>query len=145
MHRTVYNPFMLLRRLSGLGAAIALAVLVSACGGLIDPSKNTVETFSGTLTPGNAANHNYTLNKNGEVTVTMTSVVPPPANGALAVAIGTPSGNFCALLGNFYISTGVVNRPVDFGFLQKGQYCVQVFDPGVLNVAVSYSGSFSHP
>jgi hypothetical protein len=136
---------MSLRRLSGLCAAVGLAALVSACGGLIDPSKNTVETFSGTLQPGAFTNHFYAVGKNGEITVTMTSVVPPPPNGAIAFGIGQSQGTNCFILGSAYIAQGIVNRPVQFGFLEKGSYCVQVFDPGVLTAAVTYSGSFSHP
>lgn len=145
MLEPVYNRLMIHRRLSGFGLALGLAALLAGCGGLIDPSKNAVDNFSGTLQPGSAANHNFEVSKNGEVSVTMTSVVPPPPNGAIAIAIGQPQGSFCALLGGAYIATGVVNRPVQYGFLQKGSYCLQVFDPGVLNVAVNYGVSVSHP
>src|SRR5262245_39464937 len=134
---------MIQRRTSGLCAALALALLASACGGVIDPSKNTIEPFSSSLQPGSAVTHNFSVSKNGEVSVTMTSVVPPPPNGTLAVALGQQLGNSCALLSGF--QQGVVNRPIPYGFLEKGSYCLQVADPGVLNVAVTYSVSVSHP
>ena len=39
----------------------------------------------------------------------------------------------------------IVNRKVQFGVLNKGSYCLVVYDPGVLTVPVNISGTFSHP
>jgi hypothetical protein len=132
-----------LRRFS---VALGLAASVAACGGIIDPAKNTIEPFSGTLQVGGTnSNHNYTLGKNGEVEVTVTSVVPTPTNGSIALGLGQVLSGSCSLLGQAYISVGVVNRKVQFGVLNKGTYCLVVFDPGVLTVPVNYAGNFSHP
>ena len=126
-------------------AALAAALFAAACGGIIDPSKNTVETFSGTLQPGGTnPSANYSVSKNGEVEVTMTSVVPAPPNGSIGVGLGQISGASCVPLAG-YVASGIVNRKVQFGFVNKGTYCVLVFDPGVLTAPVSYSGTFSHP
>ena len=121
-----------------------MAVLVASCGGIIDPSKNTVDPFSGTLQIGATNFSTHSVGKNGEVEVTITSVVPSPPNGSLAIALGQVVGQNCTPLAG-YVASGVVNRKVQFGFVNKGSYCLLVYDPGVLTVPVAYSGTFSHP
>jgi hypothetical protein len=123
----------------------ALAVLLPGCSGVIDPSKNTVEPFSGVVPVGGAFTQGFSWGKNGEVEVTMTSVTPTPTNGPLAMYIGQSdsSGNCFQLAG--YLSQAIVNRPVQFGVLNKGSYCLGVYDPGVLTVAANVAGNFSHP
>ena len=126
---------------------VACAVSPAGCGGIIDPSKNTVETFSGTLAVGSSfTSPFYSFSKNGEVEVTMTSVTPTPTNGSISMALGQVVSGSCQLLGVFYTAPGVVNRKNQFGVLNKGTYCIVVFDPGgVLTVPVNFSGTISHP
>jgi hypothetical protein len=87
----------------------------------------------------------YSWSRNGEVEVTMTLVTPPPTNGPLNMYIGQEdgSGNCFQLQG--YLSQAIVNRTVQFGVLNKGNYCLGIYDPGVLTVAVNVAGNFSHP
>ncbi len=118
--------------------------MTASCGGVIDPSKNTVTPFSGTLAPGAQVDHRFTVDKNGEVIVTMTSVAPTPSNGSIGVGLAQAVSTGCSPLSG-YISSGVVNRQVQFGLLNKGQYCVLIFDPGILTGSVSYAGTVSHP
>lgn len=118
--------------------------MASACGGIIDPSKNTVEPFTGTLQVGGTNTHNYSQDRNGEVEVTVTSVTPSPVNGTIGLALGQVLSGSCNPLAG-YVATGVVNRKVQFGILNKGSYCLVVFDPGVLTVAVAYAVNVSHP
>lgn len=133
---------MAFRRLS---AAVALAGCVSACGGIIDPSQNKVEPFTGTLRPlGSVEFSNYTLNKSGEAEVTITSVSPTPANGPIWLQIGQIVSGTCQLLFG-YDSPAIVNRKIQYGILNKGSYCLVVYDPGVLTVPVTFAGNFSHP
>ena len=131
---------MVFRRL----CVVAVAGIVSACGGIIDPSKNTIDPISGTLQVGGQVQSTHTLGKNGEVEVTMTSVTPTPANGSIGLQLGQVVNGTCSLLQG-YSAAGVVNRKVQFGVLNKGTYCLVVFDPGVLTVPVTYAGNFSHP
>lgn len=124
--------------------ALGLAVLAAACGGIIDPSKNTVESLSGTLQPGGTTARNFEVGQNGEVEVTITSVSPAPQNGSIGVGLGQVSGASCVPLSG-YVASGVPNRKIQWGFINKGTYCVLVFDPGVLTVAVNFTGTVSHP
>jgi hypothetical protein len=128
-----------------LSAACVLAVCASACSGIIDPAKNTVENFSGTLPVASSiVLPPYTLSKSGEVEVTMTSVAPAPANGTLQFQLGQIVSGSCTLLQG-YLAQAVVNRKVQYGVLNKGTYCLVVFDPGVLTVPANFAGTFSHP
>ena len=124
--------------------ALSLAAVASACGGIIDPAKNRVEPFSGTLQVGGSTSFNYSWDKNGEIEVTITSVTPPPANGAIAFALGQIQSGTCLQLSG-YAAQGIVNRTVNFNVLNKGSYCLVVFDPGVLTVPTNFTGTFSHP
>jgi hypothetical protein len=122
-----------------------LAAGLAGCSGVIDPSKNTVEQFSGQVLVGGTLVKQFSWSKQGEIEVTMTSVTPTPANGPLAMYLGQPdsSGNCFQLAG--YLSQAIVNRTVQFGVVQKGSYCLAVYDPGVLTVAANVAGNFSHP
>lgn len=128
-------------------AACAAAVLLSACD-LSSPSKNTITPISGTLQPGqpNTGNaHQFKVSKNGELLVTLTSVAPSPSSGgSLGVALGQFANGGCALLAG-YIASGVVNRAIQFYQIQKGDYCIFVYDPGVITVQTTYTGNISHP
>jgi hypothetical protein len=128
--------------------ACGLCVSVAGCGGIIDPSKNTITPISGTLQPNqpNTGNsHQFRASRNGELLVTLTSVAPSPSTGgSLGVALGQSTNNSCALLPG-YISSGIVNRAIQFFQIQKGDYCIFVFDPGVITVQTAYTGNISHP
>ena len=124
--------------------ALSLAAIASACGGIIDPAKNKVETFSGTLQVGGTSTFNYSWDKNGEIEVTITAVSPTPANGAIFFALGQIQSGQCFQLSG-YLAQGIVNRKAQFGVLNKGSYCLVVYDPGVLTVPVTFTGNFSHP
>jgi hypothetical protein len=125
--------------------AVACASLLSSCSGVIDPSKNTVENFEGDIAVGSAKIFDYSWDRNGEIEVTITSVTPTPTNGPIAMYIGQAdnAGNCFQLAG--YATQAIVNRKVQFGVLNKGSYCLGVYDPGVLTVSVHFKGTFSHP
>ena len=49
-------------------------------------------------------------------------------------------------LANYPPQQAIVNRTIQFGVLNKGSYCVNVFDPGgVLTLPVNFAGTLSHP
>ena len=49
---------------------VTLTLLSAACGGVSDPSKNTVQEFMGTIGPGEARLHEFDVTKrNGEYSV----------------------------------------------------------------------------
>jgi hypothetical protein len=124
---------------------LLVAAGLASCSSVIDPSKNTVVPFTGSVAVGGAYVSFYSWNNNGEIEVTLTSVVPTPTNGPLAMYLGqADSGGNCFQLQG-YLSQAIVNRTVQFGVLNKGSYCLGVYDPGVLTVPVTVTGTFSHP
>ena len=130
------------RRILG---ALTVAVALSACGGIVDPSKNTMDTITGTIPVGGFDFKQFTTSKNGEIQVTISSLSPTPSNGALmGIALGQFVSGGCAVFGN-YVTTFIVGRAVQFGLLDKGTYCVQVFDTGSITVSTIYTGILSYP
>ncbi len=129
------------RGLTACGVCLSLA----ACSP-IDPSKNTIVPISGTLQPGGTgASHLFKAARNGELEVTMTSVVPPPSSGGtIGIALGQILNGGCALLPG-YVASVIVNRTTQFYTINKGDYCLLVYDPGVITVSTNYAGNISHP
>jgi len=122
-----------------------LAVLLASCSSVIDPSKNQVEQFSGVVPVGGTLTKNFSWSNNGEVQTTMTAVTPTPTNGPLNMYVGlVDSAGNCGPL-NGYLAQAIVNRTVQWGVLNKGNYCLGIYDPGVLTVAATVTGNFSHP
>ena len=128
-------------------AACGVALALSACD-LNSPSKNAVESISGTLQPfqpGSGNSHTFKASKNGELSVTITAVTPSPSTGgSIAVYLGQVVNNSCALIPG-YSSSVIVNRAIQFFQINKGDYCLYVYDPGVITVATTYTGTISHP
>src|SRR5947207_2080506 len=103
------------RTAARLSAAAFLSALTIACGGVVDPSKNVTDTFSGTIpVQGTAPGHPFSTSKTGEYTVKVTALSP---NSNLffgtVLAQGTSDGN---CLGQLPIlqqnSFGTINTPV---------------------------------
>jgi hypothetical protein len=135
-----------------LRAVLAAAATVSslaACG-ISDPSNNRTTPISGTLQPGqpgSGISHSFTASKNGELSVTFTSVTPPPSTGfSLAVTLGQITSGSCGV-SPAYTQSIIVNRSNQFYQINKGDYCIFVFDPppGVITTATVYNGTISHP
>jgi hypothetical protein len=125
-------------------AGLAVAACTSACGGIVDPSNNTVENFAGTLQMGGSNSTNYNVSKSGEVIVRINSLTPSPPSGSVGVGLGQTNASGCALLAG-YVANAIPGREVNFGLINRGSYCLIVFDPGTLNGPVAYAGTFSHP
>jgi hypothetical protein len=133
--------------------ALALAVaglLTMSCGGIIDPSTNAVETFSGTVPKGGVSSPGFafTVGKTGEFTVKLTALAP-----ASSVIMGvlynqTVSGGACsptspALQQNNFV---LLNAPALTGQIFPGGYCVFVFDPSSsLTATETFTATVSHP
>jgi hypothetical protein len=131
-----------------LGLAFLAAAIVSACGGVVDPSNNQTETFTGTIQPGvgnNGGAHPVNITKSGEISITVTSLTPT-----------LPSGTFFAV-GFFQSISGqctatiqvnqfaIVGSAAISGPISPGSYCVAVFDDGFFTVAEDYTVKVSHP
>ncbi len=130
---------------AALGAA-ALATL--SCGGVVDPSKNVTETFTGTIpVQGTAIPGHYFTSKNGEFTIKVTSLQPNANLFFGTILAQGPSDGNC--VGNLPIlqqnSFGTVNTPVLGGAIISGRYCVFLFDIGTFTVPQTYTLTVSHP
>jgi hypothetical protein len=123
----------------------ASVAFLTSCSGVLDPSKNQSTPISGQVVVGGALITSASWSKQGEIEATLTSVTPTPANGPLAMYLGADSGGNCLQIAGYGPFPAIVNRTVQFGVVQKGNYCLGVYDPGVLTVAVNVAGNFSHP
>ena len=124
------------------GAALALAGLITvSCGGVVDPSENRTETFSGVLDQGGAKTFTMSVNNGGEFSVKITALQPTPT---AVVGLLWLFGSNCDQLvqQNF----GTLNQPSLAGaVLQKGTYCVQIYDIGTLTASQTFTLTVSHP
>jgi hypothetical protein len=127
-----------------LAAAVGFAALVSmSCGGVTDPSKNTVDTFTDTLPVGAVKVHSFNAANSGEISVIIKSLAPV-SNAVLGVLYGLPQsdGSCAAINGN----AGSLSSVVISGAIVKGSYCLAVYDYfSILTVPESYTITVSHP
>jgi hypothetical protein len=126
------------------GAAVLglSALFLAGCSGVVDPSKNQVENFSGTLNLLAQVDHNFNVEKNGEVQVRLTSITPNSA-AILGVGLGQPAGSTCGIYSVNNIAG--VGRDAFGSSIQKGSWCVRVFDNGTLTAPQNYTLQVSHP
>jgi len=124
-------------------AALAVAGLITvSCGGVVDPSKNVTETFSGTLDPQSSKSFTMSVNNGGEFSVKITALAP---SATAVVGTAWAFGANCDVLvqsNNF----STLNQPALSGaVLQKGTYCVAIYDIGTLTASQNFTLSVSHP
>jgi hypothetical protein len=118
-------------------------LLIGGCGGIIDPSKNTVDSFSDTLTPlGAAVVKKFNVNNNGEYSVKITAMTPTPT---AVVGLDLYFGPNCDALVNRN-NFATLNQTAFTGLIQqKGNYCVAVFESIALPAPLTVTVAFSHP
>jgi hypothetical protein len=130
---------MTLRRLS---AVLGAALITISCGGIVDPSKNDNEVFKGTIPFGGVGDqHNFNVSKNGEYSVLIDSI-SPPTGSLVGVRVGIINSGTCTF---FSANPGQVGKAALSGPIDKGDYCVQLYDPGTLAQSETYSMTVSHP
>jgi hypothetical protein len=130
-------------RLRPLLAVLAFfALFAGSCGGVVGPSQNTVEEFSGTVEPGgDGPQHEFTASRNGEFVIRFLGF--DPSNAILQVVFGQFVGGACQQpLGT---SFGGQNTIVLSGAISAGRYCVLVFDEGLIAQRVTYTVRVSYP
>jgi hypothetical protein len=133
---------MTLRVFGAFVLSLAGAVSIS-CGGIVDPSQNTVEPFSGTVAPGGVSIVPFTASKTGEIQVKMLTISPAsvPALGIDWRGSGDGSCN-----GQVWQSTiAASNTTAISGQILSGNYCLIVYPYTVQTVSVNYSLTVSHP
>lgn len=133
-----------------LAAAIGAAVLATtSCGGVVDPSKNVTDTFTGTIPVQGTAipGHFFSTSKTGEFTLKVTSLQPNPTLFFGTILAQGPSDGNCVgqlpILQQNPFST--VNTPALSGAIISGRYCVFLFDIGTFTVPQTYTLTVSHP
>lgn len=134
---------------SVLAAALAAAALLTvSCGGVVDPSKNTTQTFEGVIpVQGTGPGHAFSTDKQGEYTVKVTSLTPSSTSFfgtvlAQGLSNGSCTGNLPIIQQN---SFGTVNAPVLSSGIIPGKYCVFLFDIGAFTQPQNYTLTISHP
>jgi hypothetical protein len=123
--------------------SFAAALATSGCGGIAEPSKNQVDTYSDILpVGGSVAPYQVNVSKSGELFVRVTAISPNPAS-LLGTLLGQMTAGGCVPItqNNFTgLNRDTLNYPVT-----KGGYCVVVYDNGSLTASQSFTIEISHP
>ena len=131
-------------------AAVAAALVSTSCGSSVtDPSKNTDQTFTGTITPvklggnGQGQLHTFNVSSGGEYTIKVTAMTPT-FNSNFGVTLAQGSG--CNVLVNQSVVALVGVQALTGPLFQTGQYCVQLVDYyGVMPAVENYTLTVNHP
>jgi len=132
-------------------AAIAVAGLITiSCGGIVDPSQNKVENFSGTIPPGGGGQsvQPFTAASGGELTVKITALSPITQTYIGVAWAQAASDGSCNAYGGVLFSTNFaqLNVPAISGAnIVSGKYCIVVYDIGAFAAPENYTISVSHP
>jgi hypothetical protein len=127
-----------------IAIAIACAGLMAAgCGGITDPSKNTVEPISGTLAVGGINAHGFTSSKTGELSVKITALAP--TSSAVLGLLWTQAANDGTCGGLLQQAFAQLNVPAISGPVSSQKYCIIVQDIGSIAVPQTYTLAVSHP
>ncbi len=127
-------------------AAIALAaaaLITISCGGIVDPSKNQMQEFSGTVTPQGFTQHTFSVNKTGEISVKITALAPLNNVPLGVIWAQADSNNACVSVIQSAVAN--LNLPAISGQIFSGNYCVLVYDLGILTAPETYTVVVSHP
>jgi hypothetical protein len=129
--------------IGSLGAGCNLLPGDSTSATSPSPSATTV-TFSGSVSPGGVPSFfTFAVATAGPVAVTLTSLTPSTSSG-IGLGLGTPNGTTGCTLANFTTSA-VGSSTAQISVTESaGTYCAQVYDPGNLASASSFTISVSH-
>jgi hypothetical protein len=119
------------------------AVLSDGCGGIIDPSKNTIREIPGLLQVGQVNIHDFTAAKNGEFEVKITRLTPN-ADVFLSLAYGPIQNGQCVTIYQ-QNQFAQLNKFGLAGPINTGPYCLIVSDIGTLTQPANYTLRVSHP
>jgi hypothetical protein len=133
-------------------AALAVAGLITmSCGGIVDPSQNKVDTFTGAFSPGafDPSGHKFTSSAGGELTVLLTQIGPISTSFVGLIWAQTSSDGSCnpsspgATLAQVNAQLGV---PAIAGAqIVAGSYCIFVYDVVGYPSTETYTLTVSHP
>ena len=124
--------------------ALAGAISIS-CGGIVDPSQNQVEPFSGTVQPGSARAHWFSTSKTGELAIKVLTLTPASSSVIGVRWVQGASDQTCngGLLQINQFATA--NSTAISGQIISGAYCIIVYDSIGLTQPANYSIAVSYP
>jgi hypothetical protein len=132
-------------RVTMVGLAIVSSLLSSACGDETVTAPSTVTsptTVSWTtlVGPGGTASRSFTATQAGVVTLTLTNAAFP-----LEIGIGVPrsSGSGCLLSASVTATQG--SSPQLTASVEQGNYCVKVYDAGVITDPIPFTMQIVYP
>jgi len=131
-------------------AMLAVAGLITmSCGGIVDPSQNAVDTYSGAYPPGGqSAGQPFTASNGGELTVKITALSPNQSayvgvTWAQANGDGSCGGSLGILAQNQF---GQLNVPAISGArIVSGKYCIIMSDSVGVTQTKTFTATISHP
>lgn len=125
--------------------------LAAACTKVTDPSKNRVDTFTGTLLPAGVDPnqsfriHTFNVPNSGEFSVKITSLAPI-TNIFLGTALGfAQNDGSCAPIPGYSNTLSQLNVTALSGAITPGNYCLIISDVGQLTVTETYTLIAAHP
>ena len=125
-----------------LAAVLAVGLITVSCGGVVDPSKNVTETFPGTLDPLGTKAFTMSVNNGGEFSVKITQLSP---TATAVVGTAWAFGANCDVLVQQNNFSTLNTTALAGAVLQKGTYCVAIYDIGTLTTTQNFTLSVSHP
>lgn len=147
-------------RAGSLLPAVLSVVMIAACDGdtpttptdttttttattVAEPT--TSESFSARVAVGGSAFYSFTVGANGTVTLTLTRVggTGVPSTAWLAIGLGTPSGEDCAIGASVNTAAGTTAQLT--GTYAPGVYCARVWDIGNLAASASVELTIAYP
>jgi len=135
-------------RVSAATVLVVASLVAAACGGIVDPSKNQVEPFSGTLNAGESRIHPFSASKTGEISVKVTALSPVSNTfiGLIWTQAGSDGGCTTSIGGTFQQNNfAQLNVPAIAGQITKGAYCLVVRDVVGFTAPETYTVTVSHP
>ena len=119
---------------------VIAALLGVACGSTTASAPTTTQTFSGTLTSGGASLQLVTVAKDGEIDLTLTSLVPQTTI-TVGLGLGVPQNGTCGLLDDIENAkiASVLSDEVT-----AGTYCILIYDVGNIQGSDTYTLTVAH-
>ena len=133
-----------MRTFKGAAVALAAAALFTiSCGGIVDPSNNQMQEFSGTVSPQGFNPHPFSVNKTGEISIKITALAP--LNNVPLGIIWAQAASDGSCVSVIQSGIGNLGIPAITGQIFSGNYCVLVYDLGILTSPETYTIVVSHP
>ncbi|HEY2152811.1 MAG TPA: hypothetical protein VGH34_18520 [Vicinamibacterales bacterium] len=133
-------------RLRFAAILIVAGLITISCGGITDPSQNTVQTFSGTFSSTAPSGQAFTAAAGGELTVKLTALSPVSSSPVGIAWVYQNSDGTCSQNSLFQNQFSQLNVPAISGAqITKGSYCIVVYDVVGFTTPETYTMTVSHP